>query len=168
MSYLNRRRAMLGASIVTPALALGLAACGNSSNGATPKSTAAPAAAATTATTAAAPAAGPATVAATVSEYKITTSPSTVPAGTVKFVVKNTGKIKHQFTIITTTKPAARVLSKHNPNDDIAGARGEIASIQPGVTKTLVLHKLKPGHYALVCALPGHYQAGMHADFTVS
>jgi uncharacterized cupredoxin-like copper-binding protein len=26
---------------------------------------------------------------------------------------------------------------------------------------------LKPGHYSLVCNLPGHYMAGMHADFTV-
>ncbi len=27
--------------------------------------------------------------------------------------------------------------------------------------------RLKKGHYALICNLPGHYQGGMHADFTV-
>ena len=81
--------------------------------------------------------------------------------------MSNIGKVKHQFTVIRTTKSAATVLSKQNPDDDIPGARGEIASLAPGATKKLVIKKLKPGHYALVCALPGHYQSGMHADFTV-
>jgi uncharacterized cupredoxin-like copper-binding protein len=34
------------------------------------------------------------------------------------------------------------------------------------VSKTLAL-RLRPGHYALVCNLPGHYLAGQRADFTV-
>ena len=89
-------------------------------------------------------------------------------AGRVVFHVTNSGKIKHQFTIIRTAKPAAKVLSHKDPNDDIPGARGEIASIQPGASKTLVVKHLKAGHYALVCALPGHYQSGMYADFTVA
>lgn len=172
MSTLTRHRAMLGATGTLALAAFGLTACGNSSSGASgPTKTAAAAAATTTpatTTTTATPPSGPSTVDATLSEFKITTSPATAAAGTVTFKVTNSGKVKHQFTIISTDKSAATVLSKHNPNDDIAGARGEISSIQPGQTKTLVLHKLKPGHYALVCALPGHYQSGMHADFTVS
>lgn len=92
---------------------------------------------------------------------------STVAPGRVDFAVTNDGKIKHQFTIIRTDKPASTVLSKQNPDDDIPGARGEISSLAPGTTKQLVVKNLKPGHYALVCALPGHYQAGMYADFTV-
>jgi uncharacterized cupredoxin-like copper-binding protein len=28
--------------------------------------------------------------------------------------------------------------------------------------------KLKAGHYALICNLPGHYAAGQHIDFTVN
>jgi len=27
---------------------------------------------------------------------------------------------------------------------------------------------LQPGHYAIVCNLPGHYAAGMHQDFWVT
>ena len=57
--------------------------------------------------------------------------------------------------------------TQQNPNDDIAGARAEIASLAAGASKTAIVKKLKPGHYAFVCALPGHYQLGMHADFTV-
>ena len=91
-----------------------------------------------------------------------------MPAGRVVFDVTNVGKVKHQFTVIHTKKSAATVLSKSEPNDDIPGAKGEISAIKPGATRKLVIKNLKPGHYALVCALPGHYQSGMYADFTVS
>ena len=104
----------------------------------------------------------------TLTEYKIKPGAVTAPAGHVTFDVTNSGQMKHQFTIIRTNKSAATVLSKQNPDDDIPGARGEIASIAPGASKTLVIKNLKAGHYAIVCALPGHYQAGMYTDFTVN
>ena len=166
MSNLHRHRAMLGAVGAVSLAALGLSACGNSSSGAVSSKKPAAPSSATKASTQ--QATGPSTVDATLSEYKIAMSPATASAGRVVFRVTNTGKVKHQFTIISTDKSAATVLSHQNPNDDIAGARGEISSIQPGATKTLVIKKLKAGHYAVVCALPGHYQSGMHTDFTVS
>lgn len=157
------------------AAALGVSACGTSSSTA---KTPAP----TTKTTAATPASGSKTSSPTttpsstagqpvkvkLSEFKIQSSVTTVPAGRVVFDVMNVGKMKHQFTVIHTHHSAATVLSKANPNDDIPGAKGEISAILPGATRTLVIKNLKPGHYALVCALPGHYQAGMYADFNVS
>lgn len=146
------------------AAAIGLAACGTT----TTKTTPAAKTTATARTTARPTAHGPAQVAVTLSEFKIKPAVARVAAGPVTFLVTNAGKIKHQFTIIRTDKPAAAVLSKHNPDDDIPGARGEISSLAPGTTKQLVIKHLKPGHYALVCALPGHYQAGMYADFTVN
>jgi len=149
--------------------AIGLAACGSTTKTTTATkttSTAKTTPAATTTTTTAPH--GPAKVAVTLSEFKIKPAVPRVAAGRVTFVVTNAGKVKHQFTIIRTDKPAAAVLSKHNPDDDIPGARGEISALAPGATKQLVVKHLKPGHYALVCALPGHYQAGMYADFTVN
>jgi uncharacterized cupredoxin-like copper-binding protein len=160
----RRTRSAAAVAAAIAIAAAGLSACGSTAK--KPASTVASAGASTT--TAAAPAAkGAAKVAVTLSEFKIKPAVASVPAGRVTFVVTNAGKVKHQFTIIRTDKPAAAVLSKHNPDDDIAGARGEISSLVPGTTKTLVVKDLKPGHYALVCALPGHYQAGMYADFTV-
>jgi len=103
----------------------------------------------------------------TLNEYKIKPATSSAPAGAVTFDVTNSGQIKHQFTIIRTPKSAATVLSTQNPDDDIPGARGEIASLAPGASKKLVIKDLKAGHYAIVCALPGHYQSGMYTDFTV-
>jgi uncharacterized cupredoxin-like copper-binding protein len=47
-----------------------------------------------------------------------------------------------------------------------AGAVGEVEGLRHGQTKTLRA-KLAPGHYALICNLPGHYRRGMFADFAV-
>jgi uncharacterized cupredoxin-like copper-binding protein len=49
---------------------------------------------------------------------------------------------------------------------DESGNVGETGDLQPGQAKTINL-ALKPGHYALICNLPGHYKAGQHIDFTV-
>ena len=46
------------------------------------------------------------------------------------------------------------------------GAVGEVEEIAGGRSKRLSLN-LSKGHYALICNLPGHYAAGMRADFTV-
>ena len=152
---------------------VGLTACGGGTSTAKTPSTNTSAAATTTATSTttksstAAPAANK-PVAVKLSEFKIRPAITSVPAGRVVFDVTNVGKVKHQFTVIHTSKPASTVLSKASPNDDIPGAKGEISAIQPGASRKLVIKDLKPGHYALVCALPGHYQAGMYADFTVS
>ncbi len=158
---INRPRAALAAAAALLA-AVGLTACGGGSSTSSTASTAAAVAATTTT-----PAAASGTVPVTLTEYKITPAVASAPAGKVTFDVKNAGQIKHQFTIIKTPKSAATVLSKTNPDDDIPGAKGEISSIPPGTTKTLVIKDLKAGHYAIVCALPGHYQSGMYTDFTV-
>ena len=171
--------ARVAGSAALVAAVVGISACGSSSSTAkTPTATKTPASTAassstTPSTTTAAPsstksATAPKAVAVKLSEFKISPSITNVPAGRVVFDVTNTGKVKHQFTVIHTSKSAATVLSKAKPNDDIPGAKGEISAIQPGATRKLVIKHLKPGHYALVCALPGHYQAGMFADFTVS
>ena len=163
MSHPALRPARIATAAALLIGAAGLAACGNSSSNAT--AAAPPKTTATTAQPTPAPAS--ATVKATLTEFKIAMAPASVAAGHVVFDVSNAGKVKHQFTIIRTDKSAAKVLSKRNPDDDIPGARGEVSSIQPGASKKLVIKNLKAGHYAIVCALPGHYQSGMYADFTV-
>ena len=159
------RPAAIAAAAALLVAAVGLSACGSSSSSSS-TATSTPASTTSPATTAATT--GATSIPVTLTEYKIKPAATSAPAGHVTFDVTNAGQLKHQFTIIRTTKSAATVLSKQNPNDDIAGARGEIASIAPGASKTLVIKNLKAGHYAIVCALPGHYQAGMYSDFTVN
>jgi uncharacterized cupredoxin-like copper-binding protein len=104
------------------------------------------------------------TSATTLKEYTVTPRPSQVAAGRVAFKVRNAGAINHEFVVLRTNKKASDLL-KGNEADE-TGNVGEIGDISPGQTKTLSLN-LKPGHYALICNLAGHYKAGQHADLTV-
>jgi uncharacterized cupredoxin-like copper-binding protein len=61
--------------------------------------------------------------------------------------------------------PAAGWWDRPNTPDE-TGNVGEIGGIASGQTKKLSL-TLKPGHYALICNLPGHYAASQHADLAV-
>ena len=66
--------------------------------------------------------------------------------------------------MIKTNKPAGGLLK--GAEADETGNVGEVGDVKPGTAKTLTL-ALKPGHYALICNLPGHYKAGQFADFSV-
>jgi uncharacterized cupredoxin-like copper-binding protein len=102
-------------------------------------------------------------------EFSLEPATSRVPAGTVTFAVADRGKVKHEFVVIRTSKKAGGLLK--GKEADETGAVDEIEDIGPGAAKRLTLD-LKPGHYALICNLPGHYfhdgRPGMLADFTVS
>jgi uncharacterized cupredoxin-like copper-binding protein len=100
----------------------------------------------------------------TLSEWKVATPSPQATAGNVTFDARNTGKTAHELVVIRTDKPAAslgkgaRVPEKGNV--------GETGDLKPGASKKVTL-ALKPGHYALICNLPGHYMQGMHTDVTV-
>jgi uncharacterized cupredoxin-like copper-binding protein len=106
------------------------------------------------------------TVQVALTEYKIAASAVTAPAGRVTFDASNDGAIPHELVVLKTQTMAADLLK--GSKVDEKGKVGELDQHALGVkaAKTLTLD-LKPGHYALICNLPGHYQGGMHADFTV-
>jgi uncharacterized cupredoxin-like copper-binding protein len=152
------RRTRAGGAIALAALGLtaaaGAAGCGNSAG-------------ANSAHKAQAPAAAPAVadVNATLSEFHVAPATPNARAGKVTFTAKNTGKTEHELIVIRTDKQAAD-LGKGSRISE-SGSAGEVASIAPGATKSNTLD-LKPGHYALICNLPGHYTGGMHTDLTVT
>jgi uncharacterized cupredoxin-like copper-binding protein len=104
-------------------------------------------------------------VAVSVKEFSLTPATSTAPAGSVTFSITNNGTIAHEFVVLKTDAPAAGVLMENGQASE-EGDLGEAEDIAPGATKSLTLN-LAAGHYVLVCNIPGHYQSGMHADFTV-
>ena len=143
------------ASGAAAALAAGAAGCNNSSSAKTPPPH--------QTRRAQAPAAG--TVKGTLNEWTVGVSATRATAGNVTFDVSNSGKLKHEFVVLRTDKPAADLGTGRRISE--AGHVGETGDIAPGQSKSVTL-RLAPGHYSLVCNLPGHYHAGMHADFTVS
>jgi uncharacterized cupredoxin-like copper-binding protein len=86
------------------------------------------------------------TVQVTETEFKISLASYKAKAGKFTFDVKNAGQLPHDLSI------------KGGPKTKL---------IQPGGTAQLTT-TLKPGKYHLYCSVPGHEQAGMKIDITVS
>jgi uncharacterized cupredoxin-like copper-binding protein len=117
-----------------------------------------------TAASAAPPSAAVRRVNVTLSDYRVRVSSTRGAAGKITFRVRNAGRVEHELVVLRTAKPAGD-LGRASRIKEVVHV-GEVSGLKPGAAKTLVL-SLKPGHYSLVCNLPGHYMAGMHADFTV-
>lgn len=156
------------------ALGIGVAACGGSSDTTTAAATSTTAAttAATTADTTTTASTSTDVVATTVNvtlgkpkEFSLVPSPGSVPAGKVTFTVKNDGAMVHELVVIKTNLDAGKLPTKTGEADE-TGNLGETGDMEAGTTKDVVL-TLTPGHYALICNLPGHYVGGMYANFTV-
>ncbi len=100
----------------------------------------------------------------------MTVTPTSAPAGKVKFVVKNNGTILHEFIVLklkgTTTYDQLVVNPKTNEVSEATNV-GEVGNVPKGKTKSKTL-TLKKGNYALVCNIAKHYGLGMRAPFTVT
>ncbi len=107
-----------------------------------------------------------ATVKVTLSEWKLVPSVKKVPAGRVTFVVRNAGKMPHEFLILRTDKPA-KALPMRGVKAIETGSKGRIRAFAAGSTKRLTLN-LAPGKYVLLCNMPGHYKAGQAISFVVT
>ena len=97
-------------------------------------------------------------------EFSIAPSISQVAAGKVTFVARNAGREEHEMVVVRTNKSGGGLLKGDEASE--AGAVDEIPEFDAGQTKRLTL-KLQPGHYVLLCNVPGHYKAGMYKNFVV-
>ena len=108
------------------------------------------------------------TITGTLTDYKITLSATSAPAGSVTFNVTNGGTIVHEFVILKT-----EVLAKDLPlvgdgvDEDAYNAIGEVAETDASKSGTFTA-TLAAGHYAIICNIPGHVSLGMVTDFTVN
>lgn len=89
-----------------------------------------------------------------------------IRATRVTLVVRNAGKLTHEFVVLRTPKAAGSLAAPGAREAPEKGAQGEIGTIKPGQVKRLTLN-LKKGHYSLICNLPSHYSAGQFVDFYV-
>ena len=119
--------------------------------------------------TSAQPAHGPSVVKFKMIEWDIipqNASKSHGPLGKVTFVVRNAGKLNHEFVVLRTNKAAGQLAKLGAKEAPETGAMGEIEEIAPGTTERLVL-KLARGHYALICNLTGHWNNGQFVDYYI-
>lgn len=101
-------------------------------------------------------------------EYSVVVTPASFKAGTIKFGVRNLGAMMHQFDLIKTDLPADKLpIDPTTAKASEIGLVKQVLNIQPGKIATASAD-LQPGHYAIICNVPGHYQLLMRADFTVN
>lgn len=107
------------------------------------------------------------TVGADESEFKIVLAAPNAPAGPVTFAIKNSGALHHQFIVVSTDLKADKLPVKLGTVDESAVTKvGEVEEVAAGANESLSAN-LTPGHYVVLCNLPGHYIGGMHADLDV-
>lgn len=113
---------------------------------------------------------GPQTVDAELTEdYQINLSTTTLKAGEITFNIQNTSTdLEHEFVIVDTDlAPADMPLNDDGDVDeDQITVVDEQEAIQAGESATLTV-TLAPGHYVIMCNLPGHFAQGMHVEITV-
>lgn len=108
---------------------------------------------------------------------RVVLNPSTVPAGTVSFRVRNTGMMIHEMTVLPLAagRSPGQLAIDVNGQVDESGAlahaertcgEGEGDGILPGsIGWTTVT--LQPGRYEVLCNIAGHYGAGMYTQLDV-
>ena len=112
-------------------------------------------------------AAGPGTVQVQLRDLALSANPAQAPAGGVTFATQNTGAIVHNLRVIKTdlapdALPVQGGTVQENRVEIVARSRDLTGRQNENVTANL-----QPGRYVLICNVPGHYQAGMRAGFTV-
>ena len=106
------------------------------------------------------------------SNFKITVADHVKP-GLVKFELNGVGPTMHEFNVVRTdAAPDVLPLAPDGTVDDQNPHSGfvhlaEREGIDIGGHASLIV-RLRPGHYVVYCNMYGHYQAGMHAEVTVS
>ena len=98
-------------------------------------------------------------------EFAVTPTVTVAHAGPVAFAARNLGKAKHELVVLRTDRqPAALPIANGQARE--VGKIGEIEQFAPGGIEAASF-RLAPGHYVLLCNVPGHYQRGMHVGLTV-
>lgn len=86
---------------------------------------------------------------------------------TIRFVVKNSGKVKHEMVLGTTKqlKEHAELMKKY---PEMEHAEDNMVTVAPGKTGEIIWQFTKAGRVDFACLQPGHFDAGMKGFVTVA
>ena len=86
---------------------------------------------------------------------------------TVRFVVTNSGKLKHEL-VLGTEKELKEHYEVMKKNPEMEHADPNMVTLAAGKTGEIVWQFTKAGKLDFACLQPGHYDAGMKGAVTVS
>ncbi|HEX8929948.1 MAG TPA: sulfocyanin-like copper-binding protein [Actinomycetota bacterium] len=104
-------------------------------------------------------------------DFNVRQDAAVVPAGTVRFRIRNQGPTSHEFIVVRTDRSPDKLPLQDDGltvNEDASGIDllDQAEGLDIDDRRTLVLD-LPAGNYVLYCNLEGHYLGGMHAALTV-
>ena len=108
---------------------------------------------------------------ASLKEMAIDLSSTTAPAGAVEFVIKNNGKMPHEFVVLKNDLNGKQLPLKGDKLDEDAKGLKKVGEVEEdelksGATETLKVN-LTPGRYLIVCNIGDHFKEGMKTELTV-
>ncbi|MCY1168090.1 MAG: cupredoxin family protein [Pseudomonadota bacterium] len=86
---------------------------------------------------------------------------------TIRFVVKNSGKLKHEM-VLGTEKELKEHYEVMKKNPEMEHADANMVTVAPGKTGEIIWQFTKAGKIDFACLQPGHYDAGMKGFVTVA
>ena len=91
-----------------------------------------------------------------------------VPEGqTVRFVVKNSGRIKHEF-VLGTQKELQEHYEAMKKFPEMEHTEDNMVTVAPGKTGEVIWKFTSGGRVDFACLQPGHYEAGMKGQVVVA
>lgn len=85
---------------------------------------------------------------------------------TVRFVVTNSGKLRHEM-MLGTSASLAEHAKMMQTTPGMSHEEPNAVTLEPGERKTLVWHFTQPGTVDFACLEPGHFEAGMRGVINV-
>ncbi|EPM7942711.1 copper-resistant cuproprotein CopI [Vibrio fluvialis] len=89
------------------------------------------------------------------------------PNDVVQFVIMNTGKIDHEFSIGSAKEQLTHREMMRSMNGQHMHDSGSTVTVQPGKAKQLMWHFQGDNHVEFACNIPGHAEAGMVKKVTL-
>ncbi|EKO5121156.1 cupredoxin family protein [Vibrio fluvialis] len=89
------------------------------------------------------------------------------PNDVVQFVIMNTGKIDHEFSIGSAKEQLTHREMMRSMNGQHMHDSGSTVTVQPGKAKQLMWHFQGDNHVKFACNIPGHAEAGMVKKVTL-
>jgi uncharacterized cupredoxin-like copper-binding protein len=86
---------------------------------------------------------------------------------TIRFVVTNVGKLKHEF-VLGTDKDLKEHYEVMKKFPEMEHSDPNMVSLEPGKTGEVIWKFSKSGSVSIACLHPGHYDAGMKGKVTVA
>ena len=86
---------------------------------------------------------------------------------TIRFVAKNSGKVKHEM-VLGTAKELKDHYEVMKKNPEMEHADENMVTVAPGQSGEIIWHFTKAGKVDFACLQPGHFDAGMKGSVDVA